>query len=248
MRRPRSQVLIAIVVLVTAIVFIPLFVPWTPINCGYDELDIRTGRTRFSWYLAFVKVYQRVNESALSRALPREMIDGVIPEWKTVNAISPGIRYSPHYRFHGAIGQIRSLAFLWDDAKIDESTRRTIASHVLALWQFYGGYYEAGRYIQGLRDLADPDKRGPLLRTIANLSMPEEHAEGDHRVLTVFYPDGTPAGTDPRLSGCERSIRETWHLGDLASERKTRVLWASRSWDASWSAIRMGLGRQVDLD
>ncbi len=216
MRRYRSRILIAFVVLVAALIFIPLFVPWTPINCGYDEVDIRTGRTRSSWYLAGCKVYQRVNASALSRALPREMVNGAKPEWKTVNTISPGLGYSPHHRFHGALHQIRTLERLWQDAKVDESGRRQMASHVLALWQFYGGYYEPGHYIDGLRGLSDARERGPLLRTIGTLNMPEEHAEGDHLVLTVFYPDGKPL---ERVRGyreasgqfVKHGTRETWH-------------------------------------
>ena len=216
LRRVASWGSIAIVVLIAAVVVVPWFMPWTPINCGYDEVDIRTGRTRSSWYLAGCKVYNRVMDSALSRALPRELVDGVTPDWKTVNTISPGIGHSPHHRFHGAISQIRSLAYRWEDANVDESTRRIMASHLLAIWQFYGGYYEAGRYIQGLRDLSDPNKRGPLLRTIATLTIPEEHAEGDHLILTVSYPDGLPM---ERVRGYRdtsgRFVRhgtcETWH-------------------------------------
>ncbi len=247
MRRVVSWGLISIVVLIAAVVVVPWFIPWTPLNCRHDDVDIRTGRIRHSQYLALCKVSESVEESALSRVLAQEMIENLEPDWERVNTFSPGTHHSPHYRFHGAIGQIRELEILWQLGNIDLPIKRKIASHVLALWQLDGSYSSASRYLDGLSDLLDANKRGPLLRTVAALTMPEEHAEGDHRVLTVFYPDGHPM---ERTRGYRdaRSIRGTWHLGDLVSERKTRVLRISRSWDASWSAIRMGSGRQVDYD
>ncbi len=192
MKRACSKVLISLLVLIAAVVVVPIFIPWTPINCTQQDVDIRTGRVRYSRYLAFCKVFERVEESALSRVLPREMVEGVKPEWERVNTFSPGLGHSPHYRFHGAFGQIREIEILWEAGEVDESTRRKIASRILALWQFDGSYFNADRYIDGLSDLTDINKPGPLVRTIDALEMPEEHVEGDHRVLTMYYPDGRP--------------------------------------------------------
>ena len=248
-RRTISRIAIAIVVLGAAVLIVPMFIPWTPINCAYQDVDIRTGKTRSSWYLAFCKVYERVDESALSRALPREMVEGVKPQWERVNTMSPGLGHSPHHRFHGAISQIRSLELLWQVAELDESTKQKIASHVLAIWQFDGSYLRAGHYIYGLRDLNDENKRAPLLRTIGALTIPEEHVEGDHLVLTVSYPDGLPM---ERVQGYRDSSGqfvkhgtcETWHLGGIRESYSyldhgmlhgTRFGW---DWDGKLTSIQ----------
>ena len=143
MKRVCSWLVISLLVLIAAVVVVPTFIPWTPINCTQQDVDIRTGRIRYSRYLAYCKVSERVEESALSRVLPREMVEGVKPEWEPVNTFSPGLHHSPHYRFHGAFGQIRDIEILWEAGKVDESTRRKIASHVLAHWQFHGSYFSA---------------------------------------------------------------------------------------------------------
>jgi hypothetical protein len=217
LRRIVSWGLIAIVVLVAAVLVVSWFIPWTPLNCRHDDVDIRTGRIRHSQYLALCKVSESVEETVLSRVLAQEMIENLEPDWERVNTFSPGIRYSPHYRFHGALSQIRELEILWQEAKVDLSTQRKMASHVLALWQLDGSYFSAGRYLDGLSDLLDAKKREPLLRTIGALTMPEEHVEGDHLVLTVFYPDGHPMERvrgyrDSSSQFVRHGTWETWHL------------------------------------
>ena len=161
-----------------------------------------------------------VDDSRLcSRACaPREMVEGVKPQWERVNTFSPGLGHSPHHRFHGAISQIRSIELLWQVAKVDESTKQKIASHVLAIWQFDGNYLRAGHYIHGLQGLTDENERGPLLRAIDALKIPEEHAEGDHLVLTLSYPNGKPMERvqgyrDGRGQFVRHGTWEIWHLG-----------------------------------
>ena len=217
MSRIFSRILIATMTLAAVVLIVPMFIPWTSINCVCEDVDIRTGRIRISRYLAFCKVSERVEESALSRVLPQEMVEGVKPQWERVNTFSLGLSHSPHHRFHGAIGQIRSIELLWQVATIDESTKQKIASHVLAIWQFDGNYFRAGQYLHGLQGLTDENKRGPLVRTIGALKIPEEHAEGDHLVVTLFYPDGKPMERvqgyrDGRGQFVKHGSRETWHF------------------------------------
>jgi hypothetical protein len=222
MRRVCSMGIVLLVVAFVALYVIPTFIPWTPLNCLYEDVDICTGRSRVSWYLAFCKVSERVHETALSRVLPRELIEGVRPHWERVNTFSPGVRHSPHHRFHGASSQIRDLELLWQNANVDELTKRKMALHLLVLWQFDGSYILAGHYIQGLLGLTDQSQREPLLQSIRTLEIPEERVEGDHRVLTVYYPDGHPM---ERVQGYRDSsgrfvrhgIWETWHANGKRS-------------------------------
>jgi hypothetical protein len=218
-RRTFSWIMIAIVAIVGAVHIVPMFIPpWTPINCTYMDVDIRTGRTRITRYLAYRKISERIDESALSRVLPREMVDGVKPEWERVNTFSPGVNHSPYHWFHGAFNQIHNLEDLWQTANVDEPARRKMALNVLALWQFGGSHDMADDYIQGLDGLFDAKKREPLLQTIRALEIPEEHAEGDHLVLTVSYPDGRPmvreeGYRDAKGQFVNHGTREAWHAG-----------------------------------
>jgi hypothetical protein len=216
MRRLLLSGIVLLVVLAVALFVVPTFIPWSPLNCQTQEIDLRTGKSRSSRYLAFCKVSSRIDETPLSRVLPRELIASARPEWERVNTFSPGISHSPHHSFHGAFSQIRELELLWHAANVDERSRRKTAEHLLALWQFGGSYFVAGRYLEGLHDLWDESKREPLLRSIRALEMPEERADGDHTVLTVFFPDGRPM---ERVRGSRDSVGrfvrhgiwETWY-------------------------------------
>jgi hypothetical protein len=192
MRGLLASGMVVLLVLAVALFVVPIFVPWTTLNCQHQEIDIRTGRTRISTYLAFCKVSERVMASRISSVLPNELIVTTQPDWKLVNTFSPEIGHSPHYRFHGAFSRIHDLEFLWQAANADQLTRRKTVEHLLALWQFDGDDYLARRYIDALRDLEDSGKREPLVRSIKGLEMPEERPEGDHSVLTLFFPVGRP--------------------------------------------------------
>src|SRR5262245_29409864 len=102
------------IVCVIALLVIPYFVPWTELNCQHQDLDTHTGRSRITNFLAFCKVSERIEETPISRALSREFIDGAKPKWTRVNTFSPGLRYSPHYYFHGSFSQISMLAAKWE--------------------------------------------------------------------------------------------------------------------------------------
>jgi hypothetical protein len=57
-----------------AVLVIPYIVPWTTLNCRRENVDIMTGRIRFSRYLGFCKISGHVEETALSEVLsPEEM-------------------------------------------------------------------------------------------------------------------------------------------------------------------------------
>ena len=155
-------------------------------------MDIKTGRLRFTRYLAFCKVSERVVDSTLSLVLPREMVAASKPEWRRVNTFSPGVRHSPHHGFHGAISQIRLLALIWEASAVEDPIKRKLALHVLALWQYDGSDRLVDRYFDGLNDVYDGSKKERILRSLATLEMPLDRIEGDRVVRTVFYPDGSP--------------------------------------------------------
>lgn len=129
------------------------FLTWSPINCwGYD-VDICSGRIRYTRYFAFVAVARRVQSSALSDALEAEDFQGCRTEWRRVLTFSPGVRHSPHYVFHGAIHQIHELESTWELGFTLEA-RRASALRVLDLWR-EGDCDDAARdYLRELFEIA----------------------------------------------------------------------------------------------
>ena len=108
---PGWKIILGIVCLLVVVLLIgssPLF-PWTPFNCWHEDVDINTGKIRYSRYLLFYCVKTEIRDSPLSLALLPQERNGVTPDWRRVNTFSPGRRVSPHHMFHGAFYQIREL-------------------------------------------------------------------------------------------------------------------------------------------
>jgi hypothetical protein len=142
--------------------------------------------------LGFCKISEHVEETALSEALPPAKLQGVRPDWRPVNRFSPGIRHSPHYGFHGAIHQIRTLSLIWEASEADQSVKAKTALHILALWQNAGSYSLAARYLDGLADLTDKSKKEKLIQSVQRMEMPLDRVEGKLVIRSFFYPDGSP--------------------------------------------------------
>jgi hypothetical protein len=122
---------------VKAYVFIvaPVVFPWSAVNCWEDEIDIHSGRIRHRRYILYCCVSQAIRDSPLT-----EVLDGSIeltrnPEWHTVNTFSPVARYSPHYRYHGAINDMRNLEISSDIGRFSEDAKKATAIELLGHWQ-----------------------------------------------------------------------------------------------------------------
>lgn len=82
------------------------FFQWSPLNCWHDDVDINTGCVRHSRYMLFCKIADHTEETWLS-SVTKDL--KTVRDWRRVKTFSPGVRHSPHYRFHGAIQQIKTL-------------------------------------------------------------------------------------------------------------------------------------------
>jgi hypothetical protein len=207
MRRFWPAISVLLVAFLLAVCVIPFFVQWSPLNCWHEDVDITTGRIRRQWILLFVKVSEVIEETPLSKVVSRGEPATEPPEWHRVNTFSPGIHYSPHYRYHGAGFQIRALAELWNDsappdfpAELKEATAR----HVLALWR-EGSDYRAGDYIMQLYELVDNNDRSDLIETIGRIKMPKFETIGNVTRKTLFFPSGRPM---ERFAGYRKATGE----------------------------------------
>jgi hypothetical protein len=87
--------------------------PYSTVNCWQREIDILTGRIRYSYFLLGLPLYRSVQNSALTRALSEEEKRTPARLWRRVTVLSPGWSYSPHYFYHGAIFQAAELEDIW---------------------------------------------------------------------------------------------------------------------------------------
>ncbi len=97
-------------------------------------------------------------------SLAKRSDDCLWRDWQPVVTLSPGLHHSPHYRYHGAINQIKELEICWDFGKMTSAAREETARRVLRLWQQTGRCWQAGEYIQSVWERAlDADKKGIVI-------------------------------------------------------------------------------------
>jgi hypothetical protein len=144
------------------------FIIWSPLNCQYQEVDIKSGRIRYQQYLVGLCVHERVEDTTFSR-LVRPNDDGPPAEWHVVNTFSPLVRYSPHHRYHGAIYQIALVEGMLGLARFTPAAQQQLAKNVLQLWQHDGSYSSASAYLEKVEPLVERFAGSPRTIDVADL-------------------------------------------------------------------------------
>lgn len=134
--------------------------PWSAINCTHQDIDITSGRVRVTRYVLWLRLRDSVEDSALTTALRAGDYATAKPAWHHAVTLSPGLRHSPHYKFHSAIAQIRHLEVVWSLAEFTPAARRASARRMLHLWQEDGNDAGANGYLRALEELAMEDTSG----------------------------------------------------------------------------------------
>jgi hypothetical protein len=145
----------AIIALILPLLFLAAswFTPWSEFNCWHEDIDLHTGRIRTQWYVCFVCVSEQIQGTAFSRAVT----EGVAvdpPNWQRVNTFSPGVHYSPHYRFHGAITDLQHLEQMWELGRFTPHARRSSGERLLQIWQQSGNYFGSHDYLELVGNIA----------------------------------------------------------------------------------------------
>ena len=171
MKRP-GPVLIAVSIPIVAGVF-ALHPPLLQLlYCEESAIDISSGRIRERTRIAGFTVRCRVTESWLSMCV-EPMGE---PAWHPVYTSSPGLPWSPHYRFHGAITDLKAAETVFHMFGLGPVEQREIGSRILRLWQ------------ENLRDDAAGKYLNDLMESLHREQKREAEAE-------------QPAGADPAGSG-----------------------------------------------
>ncbi len=128
------------------------------INCTISEINIQTGKGRYSKYLFFIRTDGRTYDTPLSEALDAPVTDSQRPSdgWRTVCQFSPpGKGYSPHYNFHGALSQVSRAGQYFSVLDLSAEEKAQIAKDILRAWQKEQGDSGADEIIQKLSDKCD---------------------------------------------------------------------------------------------
>lgn len=161
MHARRRFLIAAAAVLACAPFVVPIFSPWSRINCREYEIDILSGRKRISRYLYGIPVQRRIEHTIISLQLPMLVSPGRTPRWQPVNTFGPYVRHSPHYIYHSATFQIRELGLIWDYHEFDTARRQSSARALLHEWQTTGSDTSADSYLIRLANEAEQDPPSP---------------------------------------------------------------------------------------
>ncbi|SHI61126.1 hypothetical protein SAMN02745181_0495 [Rubritalea squalenifaciens DSM 18772] len=149
-RRWFRVTLILVIILVAA----PFLAPtWSPVNCRHEEIDLDTGRVRYTRMLYWIPVRTEIYHTPISEALGVTDLKSRAGDWQRVNTFSPGVRYSPHYIYHSALSQTQTLAMMWELQQYSHDARKEAAATVLKLWKTSGRDSGADDYISRLASL-----------------------------------------------------------------------------------------------
>lgn len=121
---------------------------WSPLACRHEDMDINSGRVRHTRYLFYICINESVEDTFISGSVAPVGP----PDWRRVNTFSPGVHYSPHYRYHGAIAQAKALELMDQLVPFTPKAKERAAVAVLRGWH-QGSYGMAERFIHRLGKL-----------------------------------------------------------------------------------------------
>lgn len=139
--------------LLFAAVGVYYFSGWSRINCWTQEIDINSGRTRYTRYWFWKVTKQEISPTWMSQLL-NKTDENIAPNWHLVAAWSPGTRHSPHFAFHGAIADLDTAEKIFQLYNIPRERQIALAKAVRDSWNRTGNDAEAHGLITQLFDEA----------------------------------------------------------------------------------------------
>lgn len=152
-QRHRRLIGIGIIVVlgVAGFIFIAGLAPWSRLNNEEQELDLYSGRARFTRYFMCCQIKQEIRETPLSEVLGISTPTNE-EKWVYVNIFQPGISISPHCIYHGAFFQIDKLGKWWSVGNLDQSAQMKTSRQLLQVWREGGSYFAADHYFNILEE------------------------------------------------------------------------------------------------
>ena len=113
---------------------IPMFHPWTALNCVETDVNIATGHVRKARSLWYLKISERTEETALSKSLKKDPKNHP-SAWRRVTITSVGSAHSRHTAYHAAHHQIRMYEQLCEQQNLPKREREALAISLAKSWQ-----------------------------------------------------------------------------------------------------------------
>jgi hypothetical protein len=169
----RAGNLFGLLALLAILLFLLAFLaPFSYINCRTEDVDIRSGRTRYTRLFFWWPVSQRIEATPVSEVLGASRDEA---EWCPVNTFSPpGASQSPQHSYHGAFAQISLLNAVWDVGQFTPRARQETAALLLRAWQRGGNYRAAGPYLIALTELTQRRSSEQPQRPIDTEDLPHD--------------------------------------------------------------------------
>lgn len=145
----------------------PIFFAWSGLCCWTEEIGLNTGRKRSRSYLFWTRISETESPTWLSSMLNTHPS---LPEnrWEPVNTMSPGVSFSPHYNYHGALAQIRELEMCCEQLSLSPNARLQLAEALINHWRRDGDYQDADSLIlRTLRKLKRSNNHGDSVSELA---------------------------------------------------------------------------------
>jgi len=107
---------------------------WSGMWCEYQDVDINTGRIRYTRNFWHRKTSERIERTLITEALSKDFLANSTSEWKRVYTIPFIIGISPSYLYHSAILRIRTIERDWETNSISRGEQQEIAKKVIKYW------------------------------------------------------------------------------------------------------------------
>lgn len=129
----------------------PFLAPaWSPINCRRQDIDLDTGRARYTRMLYWLPISTEIKHTPISKALGITDLESRQGDWRRVNTFSAGVRHSPHYFYHSALSQAQTLGAMWEVQQYTPEAQKETAARILNLWKRRGRDSGANDYLSTL--------------------------------------------------------------------------------------------------
>jgi len=103
-RQPIAALGLVVLGALAYVVTVLVMNPWSRLYNAEQELDLSSGRARFTRHVLYFQAGRDVRDTPLSLALAGSCEEAGEEEWVKVNIFGLGTHASPHYTYHGAFG------------------------------------------------------------------------------------------------------------------------------------------------
>lgn len=136
-KRGRLHLWIVIAVVISGVCLIgqrlPKLLIWTRWSCTHEWFDVTAGRIKVEDWTYFRKRGETIKDTPFTELYRKLIGEPPDPDWRLMNTFSPGVRHSPHYKYHTVYGDVRRVLLLFEYAEFTEEAKRDVLLNMARL-------------------------------------------------------------------------------------------------------------------